>query len=54
MKPSTGDEITVLARLICSSSSRAFDCSMLRAGEIELRDGGLVARFGVVVGLAGE
>ena len=51
MKPFTGEVMTVFARLIFSSSSRACACSILRLREIELRLRGLIARVGIVVGL---
>ena len=53
-KPLTGETITVLARLIRSSSSRAVDCVVLRPRQVELRDGGLIPRFGVVERLLRE
>ena len=53
-KPSTGEMILVLPRLICSSSSRASVCCDLRLGEVDLRLCGHVARLGVVERLLGE
>ena len=51
-KPSTGDVMTVLARLILSSSRRALRLSHLRLREVELRDRRLISRVGIVEGLA--